>query len=160
MMIIRVNPVWILILAILIVVGSGISYAYYYYRVAEHVLFQSSDQSSRLDIALTCKYGGGQTYYAYVVLRMRDGREVSRAEICCGKENITSCRNEYKNVRALTFDHQNKVVGIDFSSRPSMKIPVSFSTSYELTQRFQQRSVTAPRLALLTRAAYFARTPL
>ena len=133
-MTLRVNPVIVLVLVFAVIVAAAASYVYYHYRMAEHVIYQSADNVSRLDLALTCKYGGGETYYTYVVLRMRDGREVSRAEICCGKESLTSCRNEYKSVTGLSFDHQNKAIGIDFSSRPPMKIPVSFGTSYEITQ--------------------------
>ena len=115
----------ILILILLICGG-----AYYYYRIAEHVLFERKDDHSNLLIELTCKYGGGETYYSYVVLRTRNGREVSRAELCCGIDSLAQCRGEYRRITGMTLDHPSKAVRIEFAGRPPMEIPTFFGDTY------------------------------
>jgi hypothetical protein len=130
--IIKVSLLLLLCLALLI--SGGVYYVYYYYRVAEHTVFKTSDANSRLYLNVTCKYGGGETYYSYVVVRMPNGREVSRVELCCGQEDLGLCFSEHKNITGMSLDFQNKTVRIDFSSKPYMLIPVSFNTSYAGTR--------------------------
>ncbi len=103
---------------------------YSYYRVVEHVIYKTTDNNTHLTVNVTCKYGGGETYYSYVLIQTPNRREVGRSELCCGQDTLDLCINEYEDITGLKLDQRSKTVHIDFSTKPPMEISVPFSETY------------------------------
>jgi hypothetical protein len=119
----------LMFLCLAVLVLGSFGFTIHYYLVAEHLVYSAFDEKSQLDLSITCKGDGISTYYPYAIIRRHRGRDVTKTELCCGRDTIGDCRSVFRGIKGISFDPCDETLNLNFESRPPMKIKVAWNST-------------------------------